>query len=119
MSHQSAFRLPDFRIRLFVAPMTLSAELFQPHVGTAFSVRQEPGQIPNPQFTLRLNEVTTPAARPGQQAFSLFFTGDASFTLQQGTYFLQHDTLEEQPMFLVPIARTTEGFRYQACFNLA
>ena len=80
---------------------------------------QEPGQIPNPQFTLRLNEVTTPAARPGQQAFSLFFTGDTSFTLRQGTYFLQHDTLAEQPMFLVPIARTAEGFRYQACFNLS
>lgn len=119
MSHRSAFRPADFRICLFVAPMTLSAELFQPHVGTAFSVLQEPGQIPNPQFTLRLNEVTTPAARPGQQAFSLFFTGDASFTLQQGTYFLQHDALPEQAIFLVPVERSADGFRYQACFNLS
>mgnify|MGYP003335596290 CR=1 FL=1 len=99
--------------------MTLSAELFQPHVGTTFSVLQEPGQTPNPQFTLRLDEVTTPVTRPGQRAFSLFFAGDASFTLQQGTYFLQHDALPEQAIFLVPVARTTEGFRYQACFNLA
>lgn len=100
--------------------MTTSVELFQPHVGTAFSVLTEEGQRPNPQFTLRLDEVTiAPFTRPGQQAFSLFFEGDASFTLQQGTYFLQHDTLAEQPMFLVPVARTTEGFRYQACFNLS
>ncbi|CAJ0822207.1 MULTISPECIES: hypothetical protein [Ralstonia] len=99
--------------------MTISAELFQPHVGTAFSVLQEPGQTPNPQFTLRLDEVTAaPAARPGQQAFSLFFAGDSSFTLQQGTYFLQHDSLPEQAIFLVPIERNAEGFRYQACFNL-
>lgn len=99
--------------------MTISAELFQPHVGTSFSVVLEPNQTPNPQFTLRLYEISTPAIRPGQKAFSLLFEGDASFTLQQGTYFLQHDTLAEQPMFLVPIARTAEGFRYQACFNLA
>lgn len=100
--------------------MTISAELFQPHVGTVFSVLQESGQTPNPHFTLHLEEVTADsAARPGQRVFSLFFAGHASFMLQQGTYFLQHDTLAEQPMFLVPVARTTEGFRYQACFNLA
>ncbi|CAJ0699777.1 MULTISPECIES: DUF6916 family protein [Ralstonia] len=100
--------------------MTISAELFQPHVGTAFSVTTVPGQAPDLPFTLRLDEVAISRfARPGQKAFSLLFEGDASFTLQQGTYFLQHDTLAEQPMFLVPIARTAEGFRYQACFNLA
>ena len=99
--------------------MTISAALFQPHVGTAFSVLQAPGQTPNPQFTLSLDEVTAePVSHPGHQAFSLFFASDASFMLQQGTYFLQHATLAEQPIFLVPIARTADGFRYQAYFNL-
>jgi len=96
--------------------MTISADLFQPHVGTAFSVLQQPGQTPDPQFTLHLDEVATAPA--GQQTFSLFFASDTSFTLQQGTYFLQHDTLPEQAIFLVPIERNAEGFRYQACFNL-
>ncbi|SFP95290.1 hypothetical protein [Ralstonia sp. NFACC01] len=99
--------------------MTISAELFQPHVGTAFSVLQAPGGAHDPQFTLNLDKVTAePAPRPGQRVFSLFFASDASFMLQQGTYFLQHATLPEQPVFLVPIARTAEGFCYQACFNI-
>ncbi|MGN6261334.1 MAG: DUF6916 family protein [Ralstonia sp.] len=100
--------------------MTISAELFQLHVGTAFSVTTVPGQAPDRPFTLRLDEVAISRfARPGQKAFSLLFGGDASFTLQQGTYFLQHDTLPEQAIFLVPVERSADGFRYQACFNLS
>ncbi|AQW30232.1 DUF6916 family protein [Ralstonia syzygii subsp. celebesensis] len=100
--------------------MTVSAELFLPHVGTAFSVRRQAGEAADPPFTLRLDEVATAkTAHAGHRAFSLFFVGDAAFLLPQGTYFLQHAALPEQPMFLVPIAGPRDGYRYQACFNLA
>ncbi len=100
--------------------MTVSVELFLPHVGTPFSVHWQTGEAAEPPFTLRLDEVATAkAARAGHRAFSLFFEGDAAFLLQQGTYFLRHAVLPEQPMFLVPIAGSRDGYRYQACFNLA
>lgn len=100
--------------------MTVSAELFLPHVGTAFSVCRQAGEAADPPFTLRLDEVAlAKAARAEGRAFSLFFVGDAAFLLQQGTYFLQHAVLPEQPIFLVPIAGSRDGYRYQACFNPA
>lgn len=103
-----------------IASMTVSAELFLPHVGTAFSVHSATAEAADTPFTLSLDEVTSAASGPADaRAFSLFFQGDAAFLLQQGTYFLRHAVLPEQPMFLVPIAGSRDGYRYQACFNLA
>ncbi|CEJ17997.1 MULTISPECIES: DUF6916 family protein [Ralstonia solanacearum species complex] len=103
-----------------VVSMTVSAELFLPHIGTAFSVRWQADEAADPPITLRLDEVAIArTARADHRVFSLFFVGDAAFMLQQGTYFLRHAALPEQPMFLVPIAGASDGYRYQACFNLA
>jgi len=100
--------------------MTVSAELFLPHVGTTFSVYSPTAEATDPPFTLSLDEVASAGPAPtGGRAFSLFFQGDAAFLLQQGTYFLRHAVLPEQPMFLVPVAGSRDGYRYQACFNLA
>ena len=100
--------------------MTVSAELFLPHVGTAFSVHNAEGDTSGPSFTLSLDEVTSATTAPARgRAFSLFFQGSSALLLQQGTYFLRHAVLPEQPMFLVPIAGSRDGYRYQACFNLA
>lgn len=100
--------------------MTVSAELFLPHVGTAFSVHSPTAEATDTPFTLSLDQVTGIASAPaGSRTFSLFFQGDAAFMLQQGTYFVRHAVLPEQPMFLVPVAGSCDGYRYQACFNLA
>ncbi len=100
--------------------MTVSAELFLPHVGTAFFVHGPTAEATDTPFTLSLDEVAGVASTPaGGQTFSLFFQGDTAFLLQQGTYFLRHAVLPEQPMFLVPVAGSRDGYRYQACFNLA
>ncbi|WP_426400423.1 DUF6916 family protein [Ralstonia sp. R-29] len=99
--------------------MTVSAELFLPHVGTAFSVHNAAGDASDPPFTLSLDEVASATTAPaGGRAFSLFFQGSGALLLQ-GTYFLRHAVLPEQPMFLVPVAGSRDGYRYQACFNLA
>ncbi|WP_439893440.1 DUF6916 family protein (plasmid) [Ralstonia sp. 25C] len=109
---------PDCR-SYSIAPMTVSAELFLPHVGTAFFVHNAEGDASDPPFTLSLDEVASATtASAGGQAFSLFFQGRGVLLLQ-GTYFLRHAVLPEQLMFLVPIAGSRDGYRYQACFNLA
>jgi hypothetical protein len=98
-----------------VLSMTFSVELFQPHVGTSFSTL-----LPNEQqivVTLEsLNDSTV--ANTGYHSFSLYFTTNTSEPLPQGTYALQHPQLPEQLIFLVPIAKAEQGFRYQACFNV-
>ncbi|MDE2463520.1 MAG: hypothetical protein KGO02_07400 [Alphaproteobacteria bacterium] len=49
--------------------------------------------------------------------FSLFFTGQGPHYLLQGTYRLSHDRLGDLDVFIVPVGRTDDGFRYQAVFN--
>lgn len=95
--------------------MTFTAELFHPHVGTPFIVQLQSGQ----QTTLQLEEVKNNAGeRASHHSFSLFFHSDIPFLLSQGTYCLNHAHLQELAMFLVPVAKTDQGYRYQACFNV-
>jgi hypothetical protein len=58
-------------------------------------------------------------ANSGYRSFSLYFTTNTSEPLPQGTYALQHPVLPEQLIFLVPVAKAEQGYRYQACFNVA
>lgn len=94
--------------------MIFTATLFRPHVGTVFSI-----PLPdNPEAALQLESVADGAVESdGNHEFSLFFTDTFSASLPQGTYMLRHARLGEQFIFLVPIARTANGHRYQACFS--
>ena len=49
--------------------------------------------------------------------FSLMFHHTAAVVLPQKIYPMQHSTLGEFGIFLVPVARDREGFLYQAIFN--
>ena len=69
-------------------------------------------------FELELVEVTKPTVTANQTFFSLFFLGSADFLLPQGSYRLNHEQLGEIIIFLVPISRGAEGFKYEAAFNL-
>jgi hypothetical protein len=55
-------------------------------------------------------------ARPGG-AFSLVFQGPADLLLHQGIHEVTHAELGAFGLFLVPIAQTADGFRYEAAFN--
>ncbi|HSK72350.1 MAG TPA: hypothetical protein VK892_11675, partial [Pyrinomonadaceae bacterium] len=69
-------------------------------------------------FEIELVEVTEPTVTPSQMFYSLFFLGNGDFMLPQGTYRLNHERLGEMEIFLVPVAREAEGFKYEAVFNL-
>ena len=69
-------------------------------------------------FELELVEVTEPTVTASQTFFSLFFLGNGDFMLPQGAYQLNHEQLGEMIIFLVPIERKGDGFKYEAVFNL-
>ncbi len=69
-------------------------------------------------FELELVELTEPTVTASQTFFSLFFLGGGDFMLPQGTYQLNHEQLGEMIIFLVPTAHDTDGFKYEAVFNL-
>jgi hypothetical protein len=53
----------------------------------------------------------------GRQPFSLVFNGPPGPVLPQRVYRLAHERLPVLDIFLVPIAASATGVRYQAVFN--
>jgi hypothetical protein len=86
---------------------------FLPHVASPFWIEGEGGA----SVELRLLEAADLGSTGRQEQFHLIFAGPAVPVLPQGTYRLMHAALGELVLFLVPIARTPEGFQYQAVFN--
>jgi hypothetical protein len=54
--------------------------------------------------------------RPGG-AFSLLFSAPGPDMLPQAIHEVSHAGLGAFPLFLVPVARTADGFQYEAAFN--
>ena len=94
----------------------ITAELFQPHLGTTFQVR-----LPDEQtISLVLSDVQ---AQPHFEnpvstriPFSLIFRPPAGYTLRQGTYHLEGGP-GAMEIFLVPVMPDREGPRLQAVFS--
>ena len=66
---------------------------------------------------LELIEATERQVTPQQEIFSLIFLGPKDLLLPQRMYQLAHERLGSVTLFLVPIAQSEEGFRYEAAFN--
>ena len=96
--------------------LVLTEREFAKHVGSTFIIKLEPNSL-----GLQLESVKTYAGNEGEQQglerFSIYFTGSGQWFLPQGTYLLHHEIMGEFPLFLVPIAKTEDGFRYEAVFN--
>jgi hypothetical protein len=94
---------------------TLTVEVFLPFVGTDFSIGFSTGEV-----NINLIEAKAlphpPYVPGGRPPFRLTFTGMAPF-LPQGTYALNHTTLETLDIFLVPVAGDAICFTYEAIFN--
>ena len=92
-------------------------EEFKRHLDTKFSVRLSDEQA----LPLVLEEVQSfPAlthARGDMERFSLYFRGPGDVLLPQHIYRLEHEAMGEMDIFLVPVARDAEGFRYEAVFS--
>lgn len=81
---------------------------------TRFAVDLAPEQ----RVDLVLIEAEDLGSTPRQEQFSLQFQGPLAHFLPQQTYAVEHAELGQFALFLVPIGRESEGYRYEAVFNL-
>lgn len=95
---------------------SLTEEEFSKHVNTTFRAMLEAGAV-----DLELVTIKGYSARAGDQEgmerFSLFFKGPGTPQLPQRTYSLSNEGMGTFDLFLVPIGRDGDGFRYEAVFN--
>ena len=67
---------------------------------------------------LELIEVNDNSPSPDNEVFSLILLGPPLVFAPQGTYRFVHDQLGAIELFVVPVGKTEEGFRYEVVFNL-
>lgn len=98
-------------------PANLTEEEFSKHLNTKF--RFNPGV--DTELELELDQVRPYSSRhrehEGMERFSAFFVGPEQPLLPQMTYAVSHDQMGEFELFLVPVARVENGYRYEAVFN--
>jgi hypothetical protein len=94
---------------------SFTLETFLPHVGEPFWIRLSDGKVE----TRLLEAHPWGAASDGaaRRPFSLVFVGPGRFMLPQRTYPVEHESLGEFDLFLVPIGPGGEGMRYEAVFT--
>ncbi len=66
---------------------------------------------------LELVEVSEPKTGGGQESFALLFHGAKDNLLPQKLYDLEHDTLGQGSIFLVPVGAKDDIIEYEAVFN--
>ena len=94
-------------------PDELLAPIYLEQLNTKFRVELESANVLELELT-KVEEAVTP---PDYEQFSLMFRGTLETPLGQGTYRMEHEKLEASDVFLVPVAKETDGFYYQACFS--
>lgn len=98
-------------------PEILTEEEFSRHLHTKYQVRLDGEHA----VELELDEIAIlPAlshARGDAVRFSLFFYGPGDFLLPQHIYRVGHEHMGEFDLFIVPIARDSRGYRYEAVFS--
>jgi len=94
--------LKDWTYTVFVENQNTTFALEHPHWGI----------VP-----VELISVSDLRETPRQRMFSLLFRGPLEQPLEQGLHPLTHETMGTDSLFLVPIARESDGFRYEAVFN--
>ena len=85
---------------------------FTEQVGSTFEVIDTSSSFP-----LKFHRVVEHAKTATNEAFSLFFLGSVDHFMPQGTRTLRHAQFGEMDIFLVPVAKTSSGFEYEAVFN--
>jgi hypothetical protein len=101
-------------------PALLDAADFMPHVDDTFEVGQndEIDTTTIPFVLEAVVEVVESSDSIERTPFTLTFTGPSGDHLPQGVYDLQHPTLGQLAIFLVPIGPRGDGrHRYEAVFN--
>jgi uncharacterized protein DUF6916 len=89
---------------------------FSRHLNTGFDLSFGEEQL---QLKLVAVKAYLPQAHEesGMERFSLFFDGPVDRYLPQRMYHLTHAAMGELDIFLVPIEKKENAFRYEAVFN--
>lgn len=86
---------------------------FSQQIHTTFHMEHpEWGTVP-----LELVSVSELRETPRQRVYSLLFRGPLEMPIRQGSFLLKHEVMGAATLFLVPVAREQDGFRYQIIFN--
>lgn len=94
-------------------------ETMQPFVGGTFYIEAGDGK----RIELKVTDVKKQIdqhldARLTRDSFSIYFLGPTDVYLPQATYPLRNEQFAEPlHIFIVPIGRSPEGFRYEAVFT--
>jgi hypothetical protein len=91
---------------------TVTREQFAKQLHTAFTLTA--GDL---TLTAELVEYSERPPTRRYEQFSLLFRVPRDAPVTQGTWEVQHDVLDSEPMFLVPVARDDEGLYLEAVFN--
>ena len=92
---------------------TLTKEAFAENLNTKFRIPMESSSAAE----IELVEVMEARSTSRQRQFSLFFRGPLEYLLPQGTYHMEHEKMGGLDLFIVPVGREQDGFRYEAVFN--
>lgn len=95
-------------------------ERFQPYVNDAFRIGLDEGAAVEAKLLEAVAVGAPPAADNGvtdRQAFSLVFHLPEVGYMEQQIFNVQHDTLGELALFLVPVGQDQRGMRYEAMFT--
>ena len=95
----------------------VTAESFEPHVGSSFWVEFPNGHKVELRLTRAAKVMESEAARLPRHPFSLYFIGPVSFRLEQRIYHVTHPALEAMDIFLVPVGQDAQAFQYEAVFT--
>ncbi len=95
----------------------LTEEAFARNVKTKFCVPLDESR----RVDLELVEVVSYNAganeQQGMERFSAYFDGPSDIFLGQGTFTFEHEQLGAFALFITPIGKIDNGFRYEAVIN--
>ena len=93
--------------------INVTKEAFAAALNTEFTMNLEASET----MPLKLVQYQVPLLNAVQECFSLLFQAPLHAPNEQSLRILQHKTLGELEIFLVPVKKTEEGLFYEAVFN--
>ncbi len=93
----------------------INYQFFEPLKGRTFNTQDDSA---NPVELLLKNVEKRENAPGGFEFFTLTFDGPLEPRLEQATYILGNDDVEEVAVFLVPVAGDDLGYQYEAVYNI-
>ena len=91
----------------------LTHDEFSKNLNTKFHVQFDE----NPPVELELIKVSEIKVYPQQEEFAIEFRGPLDLFLTQGIFIFKHEQIGQFEIFIVPIGKDEQGFKYEAVFN--